>query len=348
VVGSTNNYNYVYQYKDHLGNIRISYTVDPADSVLKILEENHYYPFGLQHQSYSAVQQMIKHTGGGITLVPVTGPDDLTYNYRYNGKEQQTELGLNMYDFGARNYDAAIGRWMNVDPLAEKFMDVSPYNYAMNNPLFFTDPDGRSAAPIYDTEGEFLGTDDEGLQGKAIIMDEKDFKQGMSHESALAKSKGAEGLSGEEAMSKFSSHYDSLKDRPDYDGKLTLDEANDWYRNGGGESLYVNLKDIDLSNIYTEDFSKVGETKAFNLFTSSNSINDMRVYGNMTLKLYPDDKVRAYSDVYDFEMHNSKNPLNWPRNAATYIGRKVAGSGTAYDINFTGSKGIKPLHPTIK
>ena len=80
VVGSANNYNYVYHYKDHLGNVRVSYTVDPADSVLKILEENHYYPFGLKHESYSATQQMIKGTPGGeITVVPVTGPDDLTY-----------------------------------------------------------------------------------------------------------------------------------------------------------------------------------------------------------------------------------------------------------------------------
>ncbi|TEB40907.1 RHS repeat-associated core domain-containing protein, partial [Flavobacterium circumlabens] len=61
---------------------------------------------------------------------------------KYNNKELQDELGLNMYDYGARNYDPAIGRWMNIDPMAEKYFDITPYNYVANSPINSIDPDG--------------------------------------------------------------------------------------------------------------------------------------------------------------------------------------------------------------
>jgi RHS repeat-associated protein len=122
-------YKYVYQYKDHLGNIRLSY-----DKMLVIQEENNYYPFGLKHIGYNGVASSTNDA----------------LKYKYNGKELQDELGLAMYDYGARNYDPALGRFMNIDPAAEVSRRWSPYNYAYNNPLYFVDPDGRLSKSFID------------------------------------------------------------------------------------------------------------------------------------------------------------------------------------------------------
>jgi len=121
---------YIYNYTDHLGNVRLSYKKDSSTSSLLITNSDDYYPFGLKHN----------------TAVPNNQPK---YKYKYNGKELQDELGLNVYDYGARNYDASLGRWFNVDPLAENSRRWSPYNYVYNNPMRFIDPDGMQADDIF-------------------------------------------------------------------------------------------------------------------------------------------------------------------------------------------------------
>jgi len=143
-IGGAYTYSYVFNYTDHLGNIRLSYTENPQlPGTLSILEENHYYPFGLKHTNYNSDQLIHKQSKGGVALKPVEPLlNPLPYNYKYNGKEWQDEMGLNFYDYGARNYDPALGRWMNIDPLAEKSRKFSPYAYALDNPVFFIDPDG--------------------------------------------------------------------------------------------------------------------------------------------------------------------------------------------------------------
>lgn len=120
------NKKYIYQYKDHLGNVRMSYYKNTAGLPIA-LDNNNYYPFGMNHLS----------SGGDAYYDPLNATP---YNYKYNGKELQ-ETG--MYDYGWRMYMPDIARWNGIDQLAEKFNAASPYAYVMNNPISFFDPDGR-------------------------------------------------------------------------------------------------------------------------------------------------------------------------------------------------------------
>jgi RHS repeat-associated protein len=66
----------------------------------------------------------------------------------------QEELGLNVYDYGNRNYDAALGRFMTIDRFAEKYLDNTPYHYTKNNPVFFVDIKGDSIA-VFRPDGSY-------------------------------------------------------------------------------------------------------------------------------------------------------------------------------------------------
>ena len=109
---------YYYYMTDHLGNNRV--VVNASGTVT---QRNHYYPFGTAFAENTVEEQKKQ-------------------SYKYNGKELDQMHGLNLYDYSARYYESAIGRFTTVDPHSENYYSWSPYHYAANNLLLITDPTG--------------------------------------------------------------------------------------------------------------------------------------------------------------------------------------------------------------
>jgi len=135
---------YLYVYCSNESNINVFFdNLEVVHTRGQILEETHYYPFGL--------------TMSGISSKAAGMVEN---KYKFTGKELQSKefndaTGFEMYDFGARNYDQQIGRWHSLDPMADKYQNFTPYNYVANNPIKYLDPDGKI---IRDKDGNIVVT----------------------------------------------------------------------------------------------------------------------------------------------------------------------------------------------
>jgi RHS repeat-associated protein len=131
-------YSHEYVIKDHLGNTRVTYRDDNTAAspygtikVEEIVQTNHFYPFGANMEG----------TWNGSF-------PEAKNKYQFNGKELNSDFGLEWNDFGTRFYDPSVARWLSVDPLSEKMNRHSPYNYTFNNPVRFIDPNGSKPNDI--------------------------------------------------------------------------------------------------------------------------------------------------------------------------------------------------------
>ncbi len=122
---------------------------DGSIATTEVLQQSVYYPFGLD-----------------FTLSPPASQIGATNPYKYSGKELQNDFNLNLYDFGARMFDPQVGRFLKLDRFAQKYISLTPYQYAANNPIYYIDVNGDSLWITHHTG--FLG-----LGGKQILLYEK-------------------------------------------------------------------------------------------------------------------------------------------------------------------------------
>jgi len=154
---------YRYHYRDHLGNTRIKFTdLNKSGSIEagdEILEESNYYPFGLKHRGYNSIVK----------------PLASSHKYFYNNKELQGEHGLEWYDYGARFYDAALGRWFVMDSESEISQAWTPYRYGFNNPVRYWDVGGRfemdsKQAKLYQRLSNYIKNDIQAIGNNSRIV----------------------------------------------------------------------------------------------------------------------------------------------------------------------------------
>lgn len=184
---------YIY---DHLGNTRVNFTPEFVDNgnggcsrKTALNFAGDYYPYG------KILRQFVS-----------SGMEEERYLTTGHERDKETDLDYR----GARFYDSDVARFLSLDPLAVKRLSMTPYNYVLGNPVMRVDPDGKLDAPIYDPDGNYLGADADGIEGKGIIMDESDYKEGMSHKEALSKSLGGEALTSEQAAINVEMHMFGL------------------------------------------------------------------------------------------------------------------------------------------
>ena len=277
---------YIYNYTDHLGNIRLSYFNNGNST--EVLEENNYYPFGLKHEGVNVLK------------------GNPTYQYKYNGKEYQQEIG--MYDYGARFYMPDLGRWGVVDPLAEKMTRHSPYNYAFNNPIRFIDPDGR--------------------QGEDFVQRKDGSIYWDKNANSQATTKSGETYLGKELTFKFNSYIDkNLWDGPTLGGivdasgdKLTSTLKLSARENDAGEltSLVGNFESKPGETpVGTPRMFYPGEGGSNNVFTMNGTSGGINI---------------------NFEQHASVSPVE-EYMALRPNGFKIVDVAQKLDINYNSSNG---------
>ncbi len=271
-----------YNISDHLGNIRVTF-----DQTGNILQEDSYYPFGM--------------TQNGLSYT--TLPDNQKNLYLYNGKELQNDFGLDWYDYGARFYDAQLGRFHVQDAFAEKYYSLSSYQYGANNPVLFIDVNGDSIRNAYENKlkeaKEYLANIEKALSNKNNTSKQtKYFKK--------VKKKAEKNLA--EVQSNYDKTNDLISKLKEIDVGLFNEINTIQDKNGNETDVYVKVRDIGNNetvyggtnvahsssdpNVYTSGFGD----KTVSVQTTNDVFTLAHEFGHVK---YNVPNIASYSKYYD-------------------------------------------------
>lgn len=250
-----------------------------------LLEETHYYPFG--------------GTMAGISSRALKGAAYVENRMKYNGKEQQHNefrdgTGLELYDYGARMYDAQVGRWGVVDPLGEKHPEWSPFAYCLNDPILRIDPDGLTDFTFDKNTGEVKQV------GEANKDPDRILKTNSKGEVKYDK-KGVAKVAVDGLAKGFLSDGQNYKSK-DYvfsvggEGQPTL--AN-------FEDFAVKMSDyigVELGGVYLSN-DKGADANISKVYLDNYANNTLTSNSPTYTKLYSDKEIKGMNLITDFHTH---------------------------------------------
>jgi len=267
---------YHYYLKDHQGNNRV--VVDQSGNVE---ETNHYYPFGGIFASTGNVQP-----------------------YKYNGKEFDSKKSLNWYDYGARMYDPALGRFTTMDPMAEKYYSEGSYRYCLNNPMIFIDPTGKDVVTLdresrrnilntlSRTERRYIRFDKVGMLNTSLLNEAKNISKNFMALKALANSETAykfivsdKDVEGESFRNGNSNFYKGLTAFPEAENKPSKDQ---------GVWIYVSSLESEATQAETTAHEGYGHAYFYELHKKDKSIDYQHRYINELGKPEWDKELNMY------------------------------------------------------